>query len=365
MKFLRQLILGAGVLAFIALPVASRADVASNAVPDFQEVYDLISKHLAGESETQLNRDAVQGLLQQLHNKVTLVPRPGATGAPAASNAPVLTKSSLYDGPVAYLRVGHVGEGLASQITTSLQKLEASTNHLKGLVLDLRYADGHDYGQAAAVADLFASKEKPLLDWGKGMVQSKPKAEPITLPVAVLINGQTTAAAEALAAALRELDRGILIGTNTAGQAAMSQEFPLKDGQYLRIATSAIKLGSGEALSSKGVTPDISVSVKAEDELAYYNDPFKELPSSSGLIASLVGESAAGATNATNHGRSVRINEAELMRERKANPGVELDGSTPPSPGSEPTVEKPVVHDPVLGRALDLVKGISVVRQSH
>ncbi|MDB6022954.1 MAG: Peptidase [Pedosphaera sp.] len=364
MKFLRKMILGAAATALLALPMLGRADVNTNSAPDFKEVYDLIRTHLAGETEADLNRDAVQGLLHQLHSKVSLV---GSENAPTAStDAPVLAKSSLYDGPVAYLRVGRVGEGLVNKIVAAYKELDG-TNHLKGLVLDLRFADGHDYAEAAAVADLFITKEKPLLDWGHGVVQSKAKTDAISLPVAVLVNQETVAAAEALAAMLREDDRAILLGSNTAGEATMSQEFPLKDGGYLRIATAAIKLGNGEMLSAKGVKPDIQVSVKPEDERAYYADPFKEMPSSMALIASILGESSVNsATNGTNRIAHPRqINEAELMRERKEKPGAELDGAPPPMTAREAEAEKPVIRDPVLGRALDLVKGISVIRRTH
>lgn len=360
MKFLSKMFVTAGVLALLALPMAGRADVNTNEPPDFKEVYDLIRTHLAGESDTELNHEAAQGLLQQLHSKVALVN--SQTAPEQNSHKLVLEKSALYDGPVGYLRIGRVGEGLASQISTAIKDLQAS-NHLKGIVVDLRYTDGHDYEQAVAVAGLFVNKELPLLDWGHGMVQSKPNPDAITLPMAVLMNQQTAGAAEALAAMLRSEDRAVLIGSTTAGEATMSQEFPLKDGRYLRIATSSVKLGNGDTLSS-GVHPDISVPVKPEDERVYYKDPFKEVPSSAGLIASLVGEGAMNATNATtSHPR--QINEAELMRERKANPGVELDGSLAPTTDAQAAAEKPVIHDPVLGRGLDLIKGISVIRRSH
>jgi C-terminal processing protease CtpA/Prc len=362
MKVLRKIIVGAAILALTTLPMAARADVNTNSTPDFKEVYDLLRAHLAGKSETELNRDAVQGLLQQLHSKVSLVA--SETAPDQSSHALVLAKSALYDGPVGYLRVGRIGEGLASQISSAYKNLEAS-NHLKGLVLDLRFADGRDYAEAVAVADLFISKEKPLLDWGHGVVQSKSKTDAITLPIAVLINQETAAAAEALAAILRGEDRAVLIGANTAGEATMSQEFPLKDGRYLRIATASIKLGNGETLAN-GVAPDITVPVKLEDERVYYKDPFKEVPSTAGLIASLVGENALAASNGTNPAAHPRqINEAELMRERKANPGAELDGSAAPTTDAEATAEKPVIHDPVLGRGLDLVKGISVMRRTR
>ncbi len=266
------MILGSLTATLLAQPLLARTED-TNATPDFLEVTKLISEHLAGESAAELNRDSVLGVLHQLHGKVSLV---ASKTAPAdSSQVLVLPKTAIYDGPIGYLRVGRVGAGLAKQIGEALKEMEG-TNHLKGVVLDLRFADGSDYAEAAAAADLFIAKERPLLDWGNGIVQSKTKPDAITLPLAVLVNQETAAASEALAAVLRGDDRAIILGTSTAGEASMSEDFPLRNGQFLRIATSAIKLGDGETLSTKGIKPDIQVVVRPEDEKAYYADPFKE-----------------------------------------------------------------------------------------
>jgi len=60
--------------------------------------------------------------------------------------------------------VARVAAGLAGQLKAAYEKLNA-TSKLKGLVLDLRFADGHDFTAAANAADRFLSKEQPLLSW--------------------------------------------------------------------------------------------------------------------------------------------------------------------------------------------------------
>src|SRR5689334_14952976 len=103
MKFLRLLMLVSGMLALLAHPAGLKADV-TNTPPNFKEVYDLIRTHLAGETQADLDRAAVQGLLKQLHAKVSLTAAPSETNS--QPDAPLLAKSALYDGPIAYLRVG-------------------------------------------------------------------------------------------------------------------------------------------------------------------------------------------------------------------------------------------------------------------
>jgi hypothetical protein len=366
MKFLRQLICSAGLVTLLACPAIGRADV-TNSPPDFKEVYDLIRSHLAGETEADLDQTAVKGLLNELHSKVSLVT--GTGQEVGTSDGLLLTKSVVYDGAIACLRVGRVGDGLAGQVAAALKQLTAS-NQLKGIILDLRFADGHDYAAAAAAADLFVSREVPLLDWGGGSSRSKAKSDAITLPLAVLVNHQTAGAAEALAAVLRDTCQAMILGTSTAGEATIGRDFPLKNGQYLRIATAPVKVGDNNTLSARGVTPDIQVSVKAEDEKAYFADPFKELPVAANLIAAFGGTPVTTANGTNRTARASHITEADLIRERKERPGMELEYDPPAAKSgggssADQEDEKPVIHDPVLGRALDLLKAISVIRQPH
>src|SRR5258706_16408085 len=108
------------------------------------------------------------------------------------------------------MRIGRVEDGLAKAGRDALEKF-GSTNKLKGIVLDLRFAGGNDYAAAAATADLFVKKEHPLLDWGNGMVRSKRKNEPIHLPVAIGTNRQTSGTAEAMAAVFPQTGTGLIL----------------------------------------------------------------------------------------------------------------------------------------------------------
>ena len=101
------------------------------------------------------------------------------------------------------------------------------------------------------------------------------------------------------------------------------------------------------------------MDVTSIDERAYYADAYK-LPSRHDLLAA----GSLGLTNSpsgTNPpARRPRFNEAELVRERRE--GIsEADMTAARSP--EP--EKPLVSDPALARALDLLKGLALVRQSR
>ncbi|MCL5096100.1 MAG: S41 family peptidase [Candidatus Omnitrophica bacterium] len=353
MKAFNILILGAFACALSVWSEQSGA-AETNQCPNFQEVYDTVRAHLVGADQANLNQAAVQGFLDQLKPEVSLV-TPGTRTTPP--EGPLLTKTRVFDSAYAYLRVNRVGTGLGDDITKVLRELKG-TNNLNGLVIDLRFAGGQDYAAAAAAADPFVTKDQPLLTWGTTTARSSAKTNAVTLPVVVLMNHETTGAAEALAGILRETDVALLIGAPTAGQATAFQEFPLRDGQILRIATAAVKLGNGQPLSLQGLTPDIKVTVNAQDERAYFANPYMAIHKDLALLkeGDLLGDA-----NTTNSPPRRRINEAELVRMQKEGLNPEEELAAPPPTSSE--TPKPTVQDPALARALDLLKGLAVVNR--
>jgi len=333
-----------------------RAVAAPDQTPfNFAEVFELLKANLAGVTVEQLNEAAACGLLEQLAGKVSIVGEVSAPLRGAESNAPV--SAAVFDRHFGYLRVGRVANGTDKEFRTAYEGLLA-TNKLKGLVIDLRFAGGKDYAAAVAVADRFFADEQPLVDWGEGWKKSTAKTNAISLPVAVLVNRRTTGAAEALAGMLRHRDVGLLIGTNTAGEASMAKEFSLRTGHRLRLAVAPLKVANGKELPFSGIKADIEVDVSTEDELAWYEDAYKPPPKAARLATSGSETNAA----ATNRAPRRRINEAELVRMNRE--GLSPDREPPFTTDSARTVDAPpVVNDPALARALDLLKGLAVVQQ--
>ena len=345
-----QVFLAAGLL----VATGARA-AATNDAPDFNEVLGLVRAHLAGTTETDLNRVALEALLTALRGKVSIG---GGESAAVRTNA-LLAKSSLLEENIAYLRVARFDEPLAKDCATAFAQL-AATNKLIGVVLDLRFAEGADYAAAAAVADLFQAKARPLIDWGQGVVSSKEKSDAIRLPVGVLVNRESGGAAEALAAIFRETGTGLILGGVTAGRAMIGEEFPLKNGQRLRVATLPVKVGDAVALTPRGLKPDIEVQASPQEERGFLDDPYSTSPKP--VAAGGGGQSLTNQPAGTNRvARRPRMTEADLVRARRE--GTNLDGELPEPRMVEPA--KPLVRDPALARALDLLKGLAVVRASR
>jgi Peptidase family S41 len=353
---LRRAAVSLGLAAMLLVGEFAWAATPSSSV-DFQEVYQLLKANLAGATDASLSEAAVKGLLSELGTRASLVDDPAADGGNPATQTPVT--SEVFEKNYGYFRVQRLTTGTADAMRSQFNQLRA-TNSVKGLVLDLRYAGGQDYGAAAALADLFMANETVLVDWGEGVRKSSTKTNAISVPVALLVNRKTSGAAEALAGMLRHREVGLLIGTNTAGQASMSKIFTLKTGQRLRVAVAPLKVSDGRELPESGMKPDIGVAVSPEDELAYYEDAYKVLAKAFKVTTAPTNELHASTTNRSPRRR---MNEAELVRMSREGQAIDREtvaaNPTPPLP--EPIV--PVVTDPALARALDLLKGLAVVQQ--
>ena len=326
--------------------------MAAESTPTFQEVYDLLKTNLVNASETELDRAATEGLLKQLSPRASWVG--GVSNA--MTNQPLLARSCAFDG-FAYVRIARAESGLSGEIRQTLDLIQ-KTNQVSGWVLDLRFAGGFDYQSVADLAELFVAGDRSLLDWGRGMVRTQGKTNALNRPIMVLINHQTSGAAEALAAVLRQTETALVLGTNSAGQAFTSREFSLTNGQRLRIATGLVKTGDGQPLPVTGVKPDILVNVSAADERAYLDDPYKVMVKTSGSSTGASLDPSSIATSTNRSGRR-RLNEAELVKMQRD--GLEYDEEGRTFRGID--LNKPVIRDPVLGRALDLLKGLAVVRR--
>jgi Peptidase family S41 len=369
----------------LPLALAATTTVAANVGVNFDEIHELLRKNLAGVTDAELEQAAIHGLINQLHPLVTVVTNTGAS-----TNQTPLAATSVLEGAYAYFRFNQIVDDVDKEFAAALKRI-AATNKLKGLVLDLRFTEGDDYAAAAAIADSFLPARQPMIDWGEGLKHSTGKsattpgadaANATALPVAILINTQTRGAAEAFAAILRRSDIGLLLGDNSAGQAYLTRDFTLKNSDpgsrratVLRIATTPVKIAHGpsgraEALDRKGLTPDIKVQVPLGEERGFLQDPYRPLPRFTGSSQS--GPNSGSQPNGTNQvagagtnsgprasGRR-RLNEAELVRMQRE--GVDLDSEFLPGRDAGP-LRPPVITDPVLARAIDLLKALSVVNR--
>src|SRR5437016_3434458 len=201
----------------------------------------------------------------------TLVVKRSSFRAPAA-------EARMEPGRIGVLRVNSFAAGEAADARARVQDL--IKQGAQKMVLDLRGTAGGSIDEAVSVANLFI-KDGMLAQTsgreGKTLrtFSADPKATIFSGPVVALIDAGTAGAAEVVASALLDRNRGQVVGEKSFGAGAEQQLFTLRGGDGLLLTT--IKWASaggkpflGEDRAHSGVTPSVEVK---RPELAEAVDP--------------------------------------------------------------------------------------------
>lgn len=323
---------------------------AASGEPQFQEVYDILKNTLKDVSPDDLQKAALDGIFKRFSNRVQLI-EIDKTNVLAQPQKPV-EKVVIFENAYGYFKIGEIKSTIIDEFLSALTSIE-STNKLKGIILDLRFARGSDYSALVNFAGVFCPNDNLFIeiDGKKYTIENRPKK--VALPVVTIVNSETGGSAEVLAELLRESRLSIIIGTKTQGSAMAYVDHKLKTGQILRVASVPVKLSNGLVLSSEGIKPDISVDVDVNEERLFIEDPYR-LPK----------RLSADGQGTTARISRPRLNEAELVRMKKENIDFSGDNLPEPDPGTKTTPSEnlpKVIHDPSLARAIDVLKALSML----
>jgi carboxyl-terminal processing protease len=133
------------------------------------------------------------------------------------------------------------------------------------LVVDLRGNRGGLLPQAVGVADVFLESGEVVHQRGRHPDASRTwlaggadLAE--GMRIVVLVDGGTASAAEAVAAALQDLRRALVVGSATRGKGLIQLVRPLPDGSELHLSWSRLLRSDDTPLQDRGVLPDLCTS---------------------------------------------------------------------------------------------------------
>ena len=179
--------------------------------------------------------------------------------------------SKLYQNDIGYIKIRSFSKNTSSGLDKALEELRGKG--ITKLILDVRNNPGGLLNQAVEVTDRFLNKEN-LIVYTKGRSDeqnmrftSHDKVAGVSYPLIVLVNGGSASASEIVAGALQDLNRAIILGTQTFGKGSVQTIIPLSDGSALRLTTARYYTPSGRVIQENGIEPDIIVEMKPRDEL--------------------------------------------------------------------------------------------------
>jgi carboxyl-terminal processing protease len=165
---------------------------------------------------------------------------------------------------IGYIHLSRFQDTTPQEVDAALQTL--ARLEARVLVLDLRGNSGGSFEAAIDTARRFLARgiitSTQYPDARHNTVYRATGPAAWTLPLVVLIDGDTASAAEVLAGALKDNKRALLVGQPTFGKGCLQQLFPLplRSGSTaggLRLTVAHFCSPSGQPYAGRGVVPQI------------------------------------------------------------------------------------------------------------
>lgn len=227
--------------------------------------------------------NVVQRIRGEAGTKVTLtVQSPGKNKRDIEiTRAPINAVGNLKTDELSDQNIGYILMPTANSDTISNDVAKAldefsKNKQLKGIILDLRISYNNSsfplenlltYFLDKTSIDIYSRTKTQTFDVVGQDVSGSQK-----IPLVVLVGENTSGSAEIFAAAIQETGRGIVIGSETAGNIEAISGFPLPDGGQILMASTSFRVGADKTLGLEGLKPKVQVEA-GWDQISDTKDP--------------------------------------------------------------------------------------------
>ena len=175
---------------------------------------------------------------------------------------PLPAVQEQMQGDVGIVKAQVLTKGKAQEIADKIKSVQKKG--AKKLVLDLRYNSDGDEEEGVAVANLFLGKGTIATLQGQKydkVTYTADAQKKITdLPLVVLVNRGTAGAAELVASAVQDNQRGDVVGDKTFGEGSIQKLIEVPDGSALILSVAKYYTPNGKIIQDTGVTPNVLVA---------------------------------------------------------------------------------------------------------
>ena len=175
----------------------------------------------------------------------------------------------MIDDETGYIRFTNFTQDCVQEVKNAFVDLKDKKN-AKKIILDLRSNPGGLLKEAVGIVNLFVGPGNEVVST-KGKVKQFDEVSKTTkaavdenIPLAVLINSSSASAAEIVAGAIQDLDRGVIVGQRSYGKGLVQITRPLSYNTQLKVTTAKYYMPSGrciQALDFSHRNPDGSVGI--------------------------------------------------------------------------------------------------------
>jgi carboxyl-terminal processing protease len=181
----------------------------------------------------------------------------------------------MIDSRTGYIRFTSFTQNCSEEVKNALVSLK--NNNPQQIILDLRGNPGGLLTEAVDIVNLFVGTGNEIVST-KGKIKQFDEAFKTTksavdekIPLAVIINRGSASAAEIVAGAIQDLDRGVVVGQRSYGKGLVQITRPLSYNTQLKVTTAKYYIPSGRCIQaldfshpnedgSVGIIPDSLIS---------------------------------------------------------------------------------------------------------
>ena len=130
-------------------------------------------------------------------------------------------------------------------------------NDVQSVILDLRHNGGGLLAEAINMVNIFVPKDLTIVttqgkmeEWNNKKFITKQDPIAPDLPLAILVDGRSASASEIVSGSIQDLDRGVIIGTQSFGKGLVQQHRSIGYNSQLKLTVSKYFIPSGRCVQA-------------------------------------------------------------------------------------------------------------------
>jgi carboxyl-terminal processing protease len=187
-----------------------------------------------------------------------------------------------------YIRISRFSEGSAREVQKAISRL--LEENVDGLIIDLRGNPGGLLYEAVETTALFLKKGKKIVEVkGRGTVrlrsyESRTDGLYSDGLLVVVIDDKTASAAEILAGAIQDHDRGLIVGSTSYGKGLVQQILQFSDDSALKLTTAKYYTPSNRCIQKDTIRNNLVFKDSSRKPVLFYTNSGRPVFGGGGII---------------------------------------------------------------------------------
>jgi carboxyl-terminal processing protease len=178
-------------------------------------------------------------------------------------------EKEMLEGQIGYIQMSGFDLITEEQFKKALEDLENEDQ--KGLIIDVRNNPGGYLHICIAIVEELLDKDMLVVytedKTGKREELITQDRDRFEKPLVILINGNSASASEILAGAIKDHEKGLIVGETSFGKGLVQRTFDLDDKSAVKVTISKYFTPDGYYIHDVGIVPDVEVIYNPESEV--------------------------------------------------------------------------------------------------